>query len=65
MPRDKGDLRSVVSGEEIQIVKPLDTVNRSARSFFSHAKNGPAKAKRVVTVVKTELLVDGVYGSSK
>lgn len=49
-------VRSVVSGEEIQIVKPLDTVNRSAE-VSSRMQEWASEGKTVVTVVKDNRVV--------
>ena len=49
-------VRSVVSGEEIQIVKPLDTTNRSAE-VSSRMKEWASEGKTVVTVVKDNMIV--------
>ena len=49
-------VRSVVSGEEIQIMKPLDTVNRSAE-VSSRMKEWASEGKTVVTVVKDNTIV--------
>jgi heavy metal translocating P-type ATPase len=49
-------VRSVVSGEEIQIVKPLDTTNRSAE-VSSRMKEWASEGKTVVTVVKENMIV--------
>ena len=49
-------VRSVVSGEEIQIVKPLDTTNRSAE-VSSRMQEWASEGKTVVTVVKDNMIV--------
>ena len=49
-------VRSVVSGEEIQIMKPLDTVNRSAE-VSSRMQEWASEGKTVVTVVKDNTIV--------
>lgn len=49
-------VRSVVSGEEIQIVKPLDTTNRSAE-VSSRMQEWASEGKTVVTVVKENMIV--------
>ncbi len=49
-------VRSVVSGEEIQIVKPLDTANRSAE-VSSRMQEWASEGKTVVTVVKDNMIV--------
>ena len=49
-------VRSVVSGEEIQIVKPLDTTNRSAE-VSSRMQEWASEGKTVVTVVKNNRIV--------
>ena len=49
-------VRSVVSGEEIQIIKPLDTVNRS-EEVSSRMQEWASEGKTVVTVVKDNKVV--------
>lgn len=49
-------VRSVVSGEEIQIMKPLDTVNRS-EEVSSRMQEWASEGKTVVTVVKDNRVV--------
>lgn len=49
-------VRSVVSGEEIQIIKPLDTVNRS-EEVSSRMQEWASEGKTVVTVVKNNRVV--------
>ena len=49
-------VRSVVSGEEIQIMKPLDTVNRS-EEVSSRMQEWASEGKTVVTVVKDNKVV--------
>ena len=49
-------VRSVVSGEEIQIIKPLDTVNRS-EEVSSRMQEWASEGKTVVTVVKDNRVV--------
>ena len=49
-------VRSVVSGEEIQIMKPLDTVNRS-EEVSSRMQEWASEGKTVVTVVKDNMIV--------
>ena len=49
-------VRSVVSGEEIQIIKPLDTVNRS-EEVSARMQEWASEGKTVVTVVKNNTIV--------
>ena len=49
-------VRSVVSGEEIQIIKPLDTINRS-EEVSSRMQEWASEGKTVVTVVKDNKVV--------
>lgn len=49
-------VRSVVSGEEIKIVKPLDTVNRS-EEVSSRMQEWASEGKTVVTVVTNNMIV--------
>ena len=50
-------VRTVVRNEEIHIIKPMDTVDRS-NEVASRMKEWASEGKTVVTVVKTiELLV--------